>query len=77
MFIITFLPFGEKLSGKFYTPYDEEILTRTEALMKQGASGIVYGRPVIQHENPAAMTKALMGIVHDNLTATEAMKFLS
>ena len=56
---------------------DEEILTRTEALMKQGASGIVYGRPIIQHENPAAMTKALMGIVHDNLTATEAMKFLS
>ena len=28
---------------------DEEILQRTEALIQQGAAGIVYGRNVIQH----------------------------
>ena len=33
---------------------DEEILRRTEALMRQGAAGIVYGRNVIQHRDPAA-----------------------
>ncbi|GBL27003.1 uncharacterized aldolase SSO3226 [Verrucomicrobiota bacterium] len=33
---------------------DKEILVRTEGLLKQGASGIVYGRNVIQHPNPAA-----------------------
>ena len=44
---------------------DEEILERTEALVRQGAAGIVYGRNVIQHENPAGMTRALMAIVHD------------
>lgn len=55
---------------------DEEILNRTEELMKQGASGIVYGRNVIQHENPSGITKALMAIVHENATAKEAAKFL-
>jgi len=55
---------------------DKEILERTEALVGQGASGIVYGRNVIQHANPAGMTRALMAIVHDGATAAEAAKFL-
>ncbi len=53
---------------------DEEILSRTEELMRQGASGIVYGRNVIQHENPAGITRALMAIVHAGATAGEAAK---
>lgn len=55
---------------------DAEILARTEELIKQGAAGIVYGRNVIQHANPAGMTKALMSIVHDGATAAEAAAFL-
>ena len=55
---------------------DDEILKRTEALIKQGAAGIVYGRNVIQHENPAGMTQALMAIVHDGSGAASAAKFL-
>jgi len=55
---------------------DAEILQRTEALIQQGAAGIVYGRNVIQHQNPAGMTKALMAIVHDDATAAEAAQFL-
>jgi DhnA family fructose-bisphosphate aldolase class Ia len=43
---------------------DEEVLRRTEALMDQGAAGIVYGRNVIQHPDPAGMTRALMAVVH-------------
>jgi fructose-bisphosphate aldolase, class I len=43
---------------------DEEVLKRTKALMAQGAAGIVYGRNVIQHPDPAAMTRALMAVVH-------------
>jgi len=43
---------------------DDVILNRTRNLMKQGASGIVYGRNVIQHKDPAGMTQALMEIVH-------------
>jgi DhnA family fructose-bisphosphate aldolase class Ia len=55
---------------------DQEILTRTEALMKQGVAGIVYGRNIIQHANPAGMTRALMALVHDNATAQQAARFL-
>ncbi|HEU4677990.1 MAG TPA: hypothetical protein VFS35_00620 [Terrimicrobiaceae bacterium] len=55
---------------------DQEILERTEALIQQGAAGIVYGRNVIQHQNPAGMTRALMAIVHDGARAGEAAKLL-
>jgi fructose-bisphosphate aldolase, class I len=43
---------------------DEEVLARTRELMAQGAAGIVYGRNVIQHADPAGMTRALMDVVH-------------
>jgi len=54
-----------------------EILQRTYDLMKQGANGIVYGRNIIQHENPPLMTHALMEIVHNNATPDQAMKILA
>lgn len=56
---------------------DEEILKRTYDLMQQGASGIVYGRNVIQHEKPAAMTRALMAVVHDGATPEQALTYLN
>ncbi|MCU6795531.1 aldolase [Paenibacillus sp. WQ 127069] len=56
---------------------DEEIMNRTVELMKQGASGIVYGRNVIQHPNPAGMTKALMSIVHHGASAEQAQALLT
>ena len=56
---------------------DREILQRTAALLEQGASGIVYGRNIIQHSNPAAITKALMGMVHDGLGVEEAVKLVA
>jgi fructose-bisphosphate aldolase, class I len=55
---------------------DEEILQRTEALIQQGAAGIVYGRNVIQHQNPPGMTRALLAIVHDGATAKQAAALL-
>ena len=56
---------------------DEVILQRTFDLMVQGAKGIVYGRNVIQHKNPAGMTRALMCIVHDGATVEEAGSHLN
>ena len=55
---------------------DEEILRRTRTVIDLGASGIVYGRNVIQHERPAAMTGALMAVVHDGASADEALELL-
>jgi DhnA family fructose-bisphosphate aldolase class Ia len=56
---------------------DREILQRTAALLQQGASGIVYGRNIIQHANPAAITRALMGMVHDDLSVDQALALLT
>ena len=56
---------------------DEEILQRTHAILAQGAAGIVYGRNIIQHANPAGMTRALMAMVHEGATPETAAKHLS
>ncbi|MFZ4813385.1 MAG: class I fructose-bisphosphate aldolase [Phototrophicaceae bacterium] len=55
---------------------DAEILARTHELMQQGAKGIVYGRNVIQHPQPAGMTRALMAVVHDGLTPDAALALI-
>ena len=56
---------------------DEIILQRTEALIGQGVSGIVYGRNVIQHDSPAGITRALMAVVHDGVSAADALGMVS
>ncbi len=56
---------------------DEQILRRTAAVLAQGAAGIVYGRNVIQHPDPAGMTRALMAVVHEGAAAEEALELLS
>jgi len=53
-----------------------ELLERTAALMGQGASGIVYGRNIIQHPNPAGITRALMAVVHQGAKPAEALRLL-
>ncbi len=55
---------------------DDEILARTEKVIRQGARGIVYGRNVIQHRVPQAIVAALMAIVHGGASAEEAKKML-
>ncbi|MES2455864.1 MAG: aldolase [Bacteroidota bacterium] len=56
---------------------DQEILDRTYGLMQQGVKGIVYGRNVIQHANPAGMTKALMAIVHEGAKPADVIGYIS
>lgn len=55
---------------------EEEILKRTKALLEQGAAGIVYGRNIIQHAKPKAITQALMAVVHRGASVEEALQLL-
>jgi DhnA family fructose-bisphosphate aldolase class Ia len=55
---------------------DREILERTHVVLEQGAAGIVYGRNVIQHADPAGMTRALMAVVHEGATPEQALASL-
>jgi class I fructose-bisphosphate aldolase len=52
---------------------DREIIERTVALLAQGASGIVYGRNIIQHASPGGITRALMAVVHDGASVEQAL----
>jgi class I fructose-bisphosphate aldolase len=54
----------------------EEILTRTRQLLDSGAKGIVYGRNVIQHADPVAMTRALSAVVHEHRTPQDVAREL-
>ena len=55
---------------------DRVILERTAGLLAQGASGIVYGRNIIQHPNPAGIVRALMAVVHDSAGVEEALAMI-
>ena len=53
-----------------------EILQRTHELIQQGAAGIVYGRNVIQHKDPAGITRAFMAVVHEGAAPDQAIKLV-
>lgn len=55
---------------------DGELLERTSAVLRAGASGIVYGRNVVQHPDPAGITAALMSVLHDGVAPADALATL-
>jgi DhnA family fructose-bisphosphate aldolase class Ia len=55
---------------------EEMVFARTREILSQGASGIVYGRNIIQHPKPREMTQALMAVVHSGAGVEEAMAIL-
>lgn len=52
---------------------DRTLLERTAAVLAQGARGIVYGRNIIQHRDPAGITRALMRVLHDDVSVDAAL----
>ena len=56
---------------------EDEILRRTHAVMRAGAAGIVYGRNIIQHRDPAGMTRAFMQIVHGGASPEAAAQVIA
>jgi DhnA family fructose-bisphosphate aldolase class Ia len=47
-----------------------------EGAMNAGAGGVSMGRNVFQHENPEKFVKVACAMVHDNISAAEALKML-
>jgi fructose-bisphosphate aldolase, class I len=56
---------------------DDELMRTTETVLGAGALGLVYGRNVIQHSDPTAMTRALGALVHEGVSADEALTRLT
>lgn len=55
---------------------DKELLSRTHALMTRGASGVVYGRNVYQHDHVEKIIRACMAIIHEGASVSRAMSIL-
>jgi fructose-bisphosphate aldolase, class I len=53
-----------------------ELFERTHGVLERGARGIVYGRNVIQHPDPAAMVRALRAVVHEGASPQDAARGL-
>ena len=56
---------------------DRTLLERTAAVLAQGARGIVYGRNIIQHANPAGITRALMAVLHEGASVDAALTMVA
>ena len=55
---------------------DDVLLQRTKDVLAQGAVGIVYGRNIIQHSDPAGITNALMAVLHDDASVSDALTLI-
>ncbi len=55
---------------------DDVLLQRTADVLDQGAKGIVYGRNIIAHANPAGITAALMAVLHDGASVAAALDLI-
>ncbi|MNP76776.1 putative aldolase LsrF [compost metagenome] len=50
------------------------MLEKSAGLMAQGASGMVYGRNVYQHDNPSKVVRALMAIIHQGASGQQGLE---
>ena len=50
-----------------------ELLERTATAVQVGAKGVVYGRNVVQHPDPASLIAALQAIVHRGASVDDAL----
>jgi DhnA family fructose-bisphosphate aldolase class Ia len=55
---------------------DRTLLERTARVLDAGAAGIVYGRNIVQHPDPAGITAALMRVLHDGASVDSALSSL-
>lgn len=55
---------------------DIELFNMIEGAMKAGAKGLSIGRNAFQHEEPVKFIKAASAIVHNGITAKEALEIL-
>lgn len=55
----------------------EEMFKTIEEAMQAGAKGLSIGRNVFQHKNPSLFVKAASAIVHENLSAKDALEMLN
>jgi len=56
---------------------DRDVLETAYGMLEGGGAGLFFGRNVWQHQNPAAMTRALSKILHEGASVDDALEELS
>lgn len=51
----------------------ETVFAEAAAYLAQGAHGLVYGRNIYQHPNPARIVRAFMAMIHEGASADRAL----
>ena len=51
----------------------ETVFRKAHAFLSTGAHGLVYGRNIYQHPDPARIVRAFMGMIHEGWTAEQAL----
>lgn len=74
--VISSCPVPVIIAGGPKANTDAEVLKMVEDAVAAGASGVSIGRNVFQHENPTDMTVAISKVVHEGVSAVEAMEML-
>jgi predicted phospho-2-dehydro-3-deoxyheptonate aldolase len=64
------------VAGGKKTNSESEALHLVSDSMKAGAAGVSIGRNVFQNRNPALMTRALVQIVHEGISPSQALSIL-
>jgi len=55
---------------------ERDMLQMVKDAMVEGAAGLVFGRNVWQHQQPAKILKALSAVVHENQSVQKALSIL-
>ena len=52
---------------------DRETIEMVRGAMDAGGAGVSMGRSIFQHDDPEAITRAVSGVVHDDLSVDDAL----
>jgi len=64
------------MSGGPKAPTPLDFLRQVDAVMKAGGRGVVVGRNIFQHPNPAGMVRAIRAIVHEGEEPEKAVSHI-
>ena len=53
---------------------DRETIEMVRGAMDGGAAGVSMGRSIFQHDDPEAITRAVAGVIHENLDVDDALE---
>jgi DhnA family fructose-bisphosphate aldolase class Ia len=74
--VVEAVPAPVLIAGGPKVDSDLAVLRMVGDVISAGGKGVVFGRNIWQHANPAGMVRALRAVIHENAAAEEAQELL-